>query len=104
MSRDEPADDQRVTGRKYLILTDVETGDVIREGAVPIGRLPLAVVWRRLEALGLDLYLRAILDVKQGRAHPQAPMGRRRRLYRDPGTWDILEFWRRYGVRLLRRS
>jgi hypothetical protein len=82
----------------------LDTGEVIREGEVPIGMLPLAVVWRRLEALGLDLYLRAILDVKQGRAHPRAPVGRRRRLYRDPRARDILEFWRRYCVRLLRRS
>jgi hypothetical protein len=82
----------------------LDTGEVIREGAVPIGRLPLSVVWRRLEALGLDLYLRAILDVKQGRAHPRAPVGRWGQLCRDPGARDILEFWRRYCVRLLRRS
>jgi folate-dependent phosphoribosylglycinamide formyltransferase PurN len=80
----------------------LDTGEVVEAGSVPIGRRPLRVVWNRLEALGLDLYLQAILEVNRGTATCRKPAGKKGPLYRDPGISDVLVFWWRYLVRLIR--
>ena len=77
----------------------LDTGLVVKEGTVSIGRRPLRSVWSRLEALGLDLYIDAILDVKRGTASPwkpEGPKGRhlsRRRTVNHrprPAPWDSM--------------
>lgn len=78
----------------------LDSGDVLREGTLPIGRALPAQVNRRLHRKGLDLYVEAILSVCHGtdRYRPQPPgCGR---LYRDPGAGDIARFWLRYLGRL----
>lgn len=81
--------------------TGLDRGDVLRDGLVAVGRKPLPVVTRRLEHLGLDLYLAALLDVRRGdpRFRPQPEGGGP--LYRDPGAVSIARFWARYLVRLV---
>jgi hypothetical protein len=80
----------------------LDTGEVVKAGEVPIGRRLHGVVWNRLEALGLDLYLQAILEMKRGGAVCRKPVGRKGALYRDPKPRDLLVFWWRYLVRLIR--
>lgn len=80
----------------------LDRGEVVLSGEVEIRRRTPGAVWRRLEVLGLDLYLQAVLAVKRGTAsfRPQPAGGGR--LYRDPRPSDIVAFWRRYLMRVLR--
>jgi folate-dependent phosphoribosylglycinamide formyltransferase PurN len=78
----------------------LDTGFIVKEGEVAIGRRSQRAVWRDLEALGLDLYMQAILEVKNGTAvyHPQSdPKGK---LYKNPKPRDYFNFW---GRQLKRR-
>ncbi len=79
----------------------LDTGEVVRQGQVPIdGRFGRAV-WGDLEELGFDLYMQAILDIKHGVAVFQPPAGKKGKLYRDPKLGDILTFWWRLLSRLI---
>jgi methionyl-tRNA formyltransferase len=81
----------------------LDTGDVVRAGEVPIGRRSLHTVWQELEALGFDLYLQAIVDVKRGTAHYRPQLGKKGPLYHDPTASDILKFQCRQLRRRLRK-
>jgi len=75
----------------------LDRGHVVKEGEAPIGRRTLGRVWQELEALGIELYLDAILEVKNGRATYRPQAGRTGKLYRDPKLRDLLVFWWRRG-------
>lgn len=81
----------------------LDTGLIVKEGEVIIGRRSQAAVWRDLEALGLNLYMEAILEVKQGTAQYRAQASTRGKLYRNPRPSDILRFWARQLVRRVSR-
>lgn len=72
----------------------LDTGQIVKEGEVEIGRRSLGAVWDELETLGFEVYIQAILEVRAGTAayRPQVKTGSR--LYRDPRPGDILAFWR----------
>ncbi len=79
----------------------LDTGDIVKQGEVQVGQRSLRAAWRELEALGLDLYLQAILEVKQGTAQYRPQIAAARAPYRDPHLRDILRFWiRQLGRRL----
>ena len=82
----------------------LDTGQIVKEGTVPIGRRSQRAVWRELEALGLDLYIQAILEVKGGTDSYRPQLGKKGKLYRDPKWGHLLAFWRRQLIRRLRRS
>ena len=46
-----------------------------------------------LEALGLDLYIQAIEDVKHGVAEFKPQTGVKGKLYRNPKPGDFIKFW-----------
>lgn len=71
----------------------LDTGSILEEGSVPIGRRSYQTVWRELEALGLDLYIQAILTVKDGTATYRPQVGKKGKLYRNPKIKDFLAFW-----------
>jgi methionyl-tRNA formyltransferase len=73
----------------------LDTGEIVKEGAVPIAGRSYRVVWRDLEALGLDLYLEAILVVKAGKVTYRPQSGPKGKLYRDPTIVDLWRFWMR---------
>jgi hypothetical protein len=81
----------------------LDRGDVLRDATLEAGSLPLPVVSRRLERLGLELYLDAVLGVQKGDAvfRPQ-PTGSAP-LFKDPRGRDIARFWLRYLLRLYSR-
>ncbi len=70
----------------------LDTGEIVKEGSVTIGRRSPRSVWRELENLGLDLYLRAILEVKNGLAVYRPQSGRKGKLYRNPKLTDLVRF------------
>lgn len=78
----------------------LDTGRIVREGEVVIGDRSRGAVWRDLERLGLDLYVRAILDVKNGTAEFRPQEGQKGKLYRNPKLGDLLRF---HAARLKRR-
>jgi folate-dependent phosphoribosylglycinamide formyltransferase PurN len=80
----------------------LDAGEIVAEGEVVVGRLPLAWVWRRLEALGLELYVEAVLAVKRGTARFEPPRAGVGGLFKDPGPRDIAIFWWRSLGRLAR--
>jgi hypothetical protein len=61
-------------------------------------------VVRDLEALGLDLYIQAILDVKHGVAEFKPQKGVKGKLYRNPKPADFIKFWIRQWKRRLGRA
>jgi folate-dependent phosphoribosylglycinamide formyltransferase PurN len=73
----------------------LDTGQIVKEGEVLIGRRSLRAVWTELEALGLDLYIEAIIEVKAGTATFRPQVGKKGKLCRDPKPGDVLRFWRR---------
>jgi hypothetical protein len=79
------------------ISTGLDRGHVVRQGEVPIGRRSLGRVSQDLEVLGIEQFLGAILDVKNGQATYQPQAGPTRKLYRDPKLRDLLVFWWRRG-------
>jgi methionyl-tRNA formyltransferase len=85
---------QRVNAR-------LDAGEIVLEGEVEVGRRTLGAVWRRLEALGVELYLQAILQVRDGSASFEKRAGRGR-LFRDPSPRDIATFWWRWLLRVVR--
>ena len=81
----------------------LDTGQIVNSGEViAVGRAYRSV-WNELVALGLDLYLRSILEVRSGTAQYRPQEGPKGRLYRDPGPGDIGRFWLRQMERRLRR-
>lgn len=73
----------------------IDTGEIVRRGEVEIGRKGYGQVCRELDAVGRQVYLEAILDVRRGSARfvPQDSSLPRGPLYRQPGARDILRFW-----------
>jgi methionyl-tRNA formyltransferase len=70
----------------------LDTGQIVKEGHVEIGRRSLRTVRRELEALGLDLYLEAIAEVRHGDAELRPQAGEKGTLYRNPKLGDLLRF------------
>jgi methionyl-tRNA formyltransferase len=77
----------------------LDTGEIVKEGQVEIGRRSRRTVWRALETLGIELYMAAIAEVKAGTAVYRPQMGTRGPLYRNPKPRDFLMF----ELRRLRR-
>jgi hypothetical protein len=75
------------------VTAGLDTGQIVRSGEVPIGRRSYGAVWRDVLALGLDLYIEAILQVREGTAVYRPQTGPKGKLYRDPKPADILRFW-----------
>jgi folate-dependent phosphoribosylglycinamide formyltransferase PurN len=82
----------------------LDTGCIVKEGEIPIGHRSYQRVWRELEALGLDLYIQAILEVKNGTATYRPQIGKKGKLYRNPKLKDYLAFWVKRTKRHLGRS
>jgi folate-dependent phosphoribosylglycinamide formyltransferase PurN len=77
----------------------LDTGAIVQQGAVPIGRRSHGRVWDDVEALGVDLYVDAVVDIKHGAATCVRPTGRKGKLYRDPKLKHLLRFYRRRWTR-----
>jgi hypothetical protein len=79
----------------------LDAGAVVNSGTVPIGRRLYGRIQNELLALGLDLYIRSILQVKAGTAvyRPQEEGGGK--LYRDPRFGEMWRFWQRQLRRCL---
>jgi folate-dependent phosphoribosylglycinamide formyltransferase PurN len=78
----------------------LDTGSIVKTGEVKADRRPYLVVVHELEALGLDLYIQAILDVKHRVAEFMPQSGVKGKLYRNPKPADFLKFW----VKQIRRN
>ncbi len=78
----------------------LDTGDVVKRGEVLVGQRSQKIVWNELEALGLQLYIQSIVEVKRGTARFSFQGVGGRRLYKDPRLNDILRFhWRQLKSR-----
>lgn len=73
----------------------LDTGQIVKTGEVLIANKTYSTVWNDLNDLGLDLYIEAILEVKNGTVNFQPQKGERGKLYRDPKIGDILQLWMR---------
>jgi folate-dependent phosphoribosylglycinamide formyltransferase PurN len=70
----------------------LDTGEIVKQGEVTIGRRSYRAVCKQLEKLGIELYLQSIIEVKQGTATYTPQVGTKRKLCRDPKFADILRF------------
>ena len=74
----------------------LDTGAIVEQGEVPIGRRPYRAVWNDVEELGVELLLEAVSAVRRGSAEPSFPQGPKGPLFRDPELRDLLRFqWQR---------
>jgi folate-dependent phosphoribosylglycinamide formyltransferase PurN len=79
----------------------LDTGSIVKTGEVKAYRRAYQAVFQELEALGLDLYIQAILEVKHGVAEFRPQSGVKGKLYRNPKPGDFLKFWGRQIKRRL---
>lgn len=79
----------------------LDTGSIVKAGEVSTQGRAYATVVHELEALGLDLYMQAILEVKHGTAEYKPQSGVKGKLYRNPKPGDFLKFW---GKQIGRRA
>lgn len=82
----------------------LDTGQIVKAGEVKAYRRTYPAVVQELEALGLDLYIEAILEIKQGTAQYRPQVGVRGKLYRNPKPLDFLKFWNKQIKRRLSRT
>lgn len=82
----------------------LDRGDVLCDATLTTGRLPLPVVSRRLERIGLELFVEGVLRLRHGTATwtPQPPGDFP--LCRDPRAGDIVRYWLRYPATLFGRQ
>jgi hypothetical protein len=81
----------------------IDTGEVVLEGGVPVGRKSYARVAEEVQQLGVELYLEAILQVKRGTARYRRPQGARGPLFRDPTLAQLVRLSLRQMLRPRRR-
>lgn len=79
----------------------LDTGSIVKTGEVKAYRRAYLSVVQELEELGLDLYIKAILEVKHGIAEYRPQIGVKGKLYRNPKPADFLRFWARQIKRRL---
>ena len=82
----------------------LDTGTIIKTGEVRAYRRPYQTVFHELEALGIELYIQAILEVKHGVAEFKTQTGMKGKVYRNPKLGDFIRFWVRQLKRQLRIS
>ena len=82
----------------------LDTGQIVKAGEVKAFRRTYPAVVRELEALGLDLYIQAILEVRSGIAEFKPQVGVKGKLYRNPKAVEFLRFWGRQIKRRLKNS
>ncbi|HZM22575.1 MAG TPA: formyltransferase family protein [Anaerolineales bacterium] len=70
----------------------LDTGSIVKTAEVRSYRRAYLPVLRELEALGIDLYLQAVLDLKHGVAEFKPQTGVKSKPYRTPKTADYLRF------------
>lgn len=80
----------------------LDTGTIVRTGKINAYRRAYQTVFHELEALGVELYIQAILDVKKGIAEYKPQTGVKGKLYRNPKLGDFVRFWVRQLKRQLR--
>jgi folate-dependent phosphoribosylglycinamide formyltransferase PurN len=78
----------------------LDTGSIVKTGEVKAYRRAYQAVFHELEALGLELYIQAILEVKRGVAEFKSQSGVKGKVYRNPKLVDFFRFW---GRQLKRR-
>lgn len=71
----------------------LDTGSIVKTGEVKAYRRAYQAVVRELEALGLELYIQAIIEVKRGVAEFQPQLGVKGKVYRNPKLGDFIRFW-----------
>ena len=71
----------------------LDTGSIVKTGEVRAVARSYRAVFHELEALGLDLYIQAILEVKHGIAEFKQQTGDKGKLYRNPKLSDFIKFW-----------
>jgi methionyl-tRNA formyltransferase len=82
----------------------LDTGQIVKQGEIPVGRRSYSAVVQDLEALGLDLYIQAILEVKDGTAKFLPQQGKKGNLYRNPKPGDFFLFWLKQTKKRLRKA
>jgi folate-dependent phosphoribosylglycinamide formyltransferase PurN len=82
----------------------LDTGSIVKTGEVKAYRRPYQTVFHELEALGVELYIQAILEVKRGVAEFKPQTGTKGKVYRNPKLGDFIRFWGRQLKRQLRIS
>ena len=97
-------------GEKFASVTiqkvnkGLDTGSIVKTGEVKAYRRPYQTVVHELEALGVELYIQAILEVKNGVAEFKPQTSPKGKVYRNPKLGDFIRFWGRQLKRQLRIS
>lgn len=82
----------------------LDTGTIVKTGEVKAYRRAYQTVFHELEAVGVELYIQAILEVKHGVAEYKPQTSVKGKLYRNPKLGDFVRFWGRQIKRRIRNS
>ena len=74
-----------------LVNAGIDCGQIVAEGRVPVEGKSYRRIVRDSQALGVELYLDAILQMRRGTARPRDPGRALGPHYRDPTLWQVLQ-------------
>jgi len=81
----------------------IDTGEIVAQGSVPIAGRGYEAIWQDVQRLGLELYVDAVLSVRDGSVVFRRAAGEKGPLRSDPTPWDLLRLPARRLRRVLRR-
>lgn len=74
----------------------IDTGDVVREAAVPIGSRWYGTVWSEVQRVGVDLCIQSVLQVRRGTVTYTPQREAQSTIYRPPRAVDLVRLWWRW--------
>jgi hypothetical protein len=74
-----------------LVNAGIDCGQIVVEGSISVEGKSYRRILRESQALGVELYLDAILQLKKGTARPRDPGRALGPHYRDPTLWQVLQ-------------
>ena len=78
----------------------LDGGEIVARADITVEKRPLPIIKKRLEKAGIDIYVKAVKEVAEGRAQFVPQPAESGPLYKDPKASEILRFWWKYACRL----
>jgi glycosyltransferase involved in cell wall biosynthesis/folate-dependent phosphoribosylglycinamide formyltransferase PurN len=79
----------------------IDTGEIVKAGEVPVGARSYSRIERETQALGLHLFINAVLEARSGTVHARPQPSGLGRHYRQPKAADFVDLWLRVAARRL---
>jgi folate-dependent phosphoribosylglycinamide formyltransferase PurN len=80
----------------------LDTGEIVKQGQLVVGRHSYRWVFNQIIQLGYEVYIQAILEVKNGTAIYLPQNGVKKPLCKDPHPGDFFRLWLRWMQRIIK--